>query len=125
MISHTRSIRNIKTHLGKLRIQKENVYRSFESEQVYQRVCDPEFISLKQDIAVCKGQAVECMATRVFCDGGVNKMEVWIGSGASDWTDRKNNNEKSTHTSQLSRIDLTSSKRKVSIPSPRNKAVSI
>jgi hypothetical protein len=42
-------------------------------------------------------------------------MEVWVGSGASDWTDKKNNNEKSTHTSQLSRVDLSSSKPMVGI----------
>ena len=83
--------------------------------QVYQRLSDPEFISLKQDIAVCKGQAVECMAIRYFLDHGVSKMEVWVGSGASDWTDKKNNNEKSTHTSQLSRVDLSSSKPMVGI----------
>ena len=53
------------------------------------------------------------MATRYFSDGEVNKMEVWIGSGASDWTDKKNNNDKDTHTSQLSRVDLSSSKPKV------------
>ena len=53
------------------------------------------------------------MATRHFCDDGVNKMEVWIGSGASDWANKNNNNEKSTLTSQLSRVDLSSSKPKV------------
>jgi hypothetical protein len=82
--------------------------------QVYQRLNDPEFVSLKQDIAVCKGQAVECMATRYYSDEeGNRKMEVWIGSGASDWTHKKTNHDKNTHMSQLSRVDLSSSKPKV------------
>lgn len=88
------------------------------ANQVYQRLSDPEFISLKQDIAVCKGQAVECMAVRSFTNKDhINQMEVWIGSGASDWVDNKNkgnNNDGSAlaHTSQLSRLDLSCSKPK-------------
>ena len=57
---------------------------------------------------------MECMTTRYFRDGGVEKMEVWIGSGASDWSDKKNDSDENTHTSQLSRVDLSSTKPTVS-----------
>ena len=47
-------------------------------------MCDPELICLKRDIAVCKGQTVECMAVRHFLENGAAKVEVWMGSGQSD-----------------------------------------
>lgn len=59
---------------------------------------------------MCKGQAVECMATRYFDDGNGTSMEVWIGSGASDWTDKIDDQAQSTYTSQLTRVDLSSKK---------------
>ena len=84
--------------------------------QVYKRLSDPEFVCLKGDIAVCKGQAVECFAVRSFNEHGCQKREVWIGSGASDWSDLKetgDNNNGHAHTSQLSRLDLNSMDPKV------------
>lgn len=52
--------------------------------KAYSRLCDPELICLKRDIAVCKGQTVECMAVRHFLENGAAKVEVWMGSGQSD-----------------------------------------
>ena len=50
------------------------------------------------------------MATRYFDDGNGTNMEVWIGSGASDWTDKIDDHAQSTYTSQLTRVDLSSKK---------------
>ena len=47
-------------------------------------MCDPELICLKRDIAVSKGQTVECMTVRHFEEKGTPKVEVWVGSGQSD-----------------------------------------
>ena len=47
-------------------------------------MCDPELICLKRDIAVSKGQTVECMTVRRFEEKATPKVEVWLGSGLSD-----------------------------------------
>ena len=39
---------------------------------------------MKRDIAVSKGQTVECMTVRHFEEEGTPKVEVWVGSGQSD-----------------------------------------
>lgn len=52
--------------------------------QAYSRLCDPELICLKRDIAVSKGQTVECMTIRHFTEDDTPKLEVWVGSGLSD-----------------------------------------
>ena len=54
------------------------------SLQAYSRLCDPELICLKREIAVSKGQTVECMAVRHFEEDNVPKVEVWVGSGQAD-----------------------------------------
>ena len=59
-----------------------NVSCSFQ--QAYKRLCDPELICLKRDIAVSKGQTVECMTVRHFSENSTQKVEVWVGSGQSD-----------------------------------------
>ena len=41
-------------------------------------------ICLKRDIAVSKGQTVECMTVRHFTEDNIPKVEVWVGSGQSD-----------------------------------------
>lgn len=53
-------------------------------QQAYKRLCDPELICLKRDIAVSKGQTVECMTVRHFSENNTQKVEVWVGSGQSD-----------------------------------------
>lgn len=52
--------------------------------QAYSRLCHPELICLKRDIAVSKGQTVECMTVRHFTEKDTPKLEVWVGSGQSD-----------------------------------------
>lgn len=47
-------------------------------------MCDPELICLKRDIAVSKGQTVECMTVRHFEEKDTPIVEVWVGSGQSD-----------------------------------------
>lgn len=51
-------------------------------------MCNPEFICLKREIAVSKGQTVECMTVRHFTEENDSKeeakVEVWVGSGQSD-----------------------------------------
>lgn len=58
--------------------------RRISAVQAYSRLCDPELICLKREIAVCKGQTVECMTIRHFTENNTPKLEVWVGSGQSD-----------------------------------------
>ena len=39
---------------------------------------------MKRDIAVSKGQTVECMTVRHFEEKHTPKVEVWVGSGQSE-----------------------------------------
>lgn len=58
--------------------------RRATAEQAFSRLCNPELICLKREIAVSKGQTVECMAVRHFTEDNTEKVEVWVGSGQSD-----------------------------------------
>ena len=52
--------------------------------QAYSRLCNPELICLKREIAVSKGQTVECMTVRHFKEDNTPRVEVWVGSGQAD-----------------------------------------
>ena len=52
--------------------------------QAYERLCSAELLCLKREVAVCKGQTVECMTVRHYTEKNEQKMEVWMGSGMSD-----------------------------------------
>ena len=42
-------------------------------------------MSLKREVAVCKGQTVACMTTvRYHTKNAQHRMEVWMGSGSDD-----------------------------------------
>ena len=51
------------------------------AESISKWLSTADSLCLKQEVSVCKGQAVECMA--IYKDFGVEKetMELWIGSG--------------------------------------------
>ena len=73
-------------------------------------MCDPELICLKRDIAVSKGQTVECMTVRHFEEKDTPKVEVWVGSGLSD-----------NLSGQVTIIDLSDSGVEVSRNEPKKK----
>lgn len=40
---------------------------------------------LKREVAISRGQSVECTATRKFTqDDGCERLEVWVGSGETE-----------------------------------------
>lgn len=58
--------------------------RRVTAEEAYSRLCNPELICLKREIAVSKGQTVECMTVRHFKEDNTPRVEVWVGSGQAD-----------------------------------------
>ena len=65
---------------------------------------------MKRDIAVSKGQTVECMTVRHFEEKNTPKVEVWVGSGLSD-----------NLSGQVTIIDLSDSGVEVSHNEPKKK----
>lgn len=46
---------------------------------------DANIVCLKREVAISRGQSVECTATRKFTqDDGCERLEVWVGSGETE-----------------------------------------
>ena len=62
-------------------ISLASVDRRPTAESISKWLSTADSLCLKQEVSVCKGQAVECMA--IYKNFGAEKetMELWIGSG--------------------------------------------
>ena len=54
-----------------------------KAETLVEALLNVDLLCLKKQVAVCKKQNIECLATRTLCGSGKENIEVWVASGGS------------------------------------------
>ena len=52
--------------------------------EIRDALLDANIVCLKREVAISRGQSVECTATRKFEQDGCHRLEVWVGSGETE-----------------------------------------